>query len=230
MKDKEITFIDALLYAMEGEDPSKAIDNQEKRGQQDIVRNQRLPRRSNQVGIPCDIIREDITDDTKLEDYWQIRIANIEKYTKQQYEKMGIRIADEYDDLFWNVELPVGWRIEATDHSMWNELYDSKGRKRANFFYKAVFYDREAFINFDTRFKLSVDHVADTSEAYDIWANSDYQGTVEDGNTVIYRTNRISPTGDLFHDEKIQKALMHDLEVWMNSNYPDYEDIHAYWD
>lgn len=41
--DNRLTFLDAMLYAMEGKDPSKAIENQEKRGQQMVVRNQRLP-------------------------------------------------------------------------------------------------------------------------------------------------------------------------------------------
>lgn len=30
--DNKLTFMDALLYAMEGENPSKAIENQENRG------------------------------------------------------------------------------------------------------------------------------------------------------------------------------------------------------
>ena len=41
----DTTFIDALLYAIEGEDPSKAIENTEKRAQQSVVRNQRLPKK-----------------------------------------------------------------------------------------------------------------------------------------------------------------------------------------
>lgn len=30
--DNRLTFMDAMLYAIEGENPSKAIENQEKRG------------------------------------------------------------------------------------------------------------------------------------------------------------------------------------------------------
>lgn len=230
MDDREITFMDALLYAMEGEDPSKAIENQERRGQQDVVQNQRLPRRSNDVCVPFDVLWEGISNDMEIEDKWMIQTSNIEKYTKNQYKKMGIRIIEKHDTLFWNVELPIGWCIKATDHSMWNALYDNKGRKRASFFYKASFYDRDAFIKFDTKFKLSVDHVADISEGYDIWSKSDYQGIINDGDAIIYKTNKITPTGDIFYDEKIRKTLIHDLEVWMDCHYPNYKDINAYWD
>ena len=44
MDDMTTMFFDAMMYAMEGEDPSKAIENQERRGQQSVVRNQRLPK------------------------------------------------------------------------------------------------------------------------------------------------------------------------------------------
>lgn len=43
--DNRLTFMDAMLYAMEGENPSKAIENQEKRGQRMVVANQRLPKK-----------------------------------------------------------------------------------------------------------------------------------------------------------------------------------------
>ena len=54
-KDTLITFLDGLLYATEGKNPSKAIENQEKRGQQTVVRNQRLPKKVNDLAIPNEI-------------------------------------------------------------------------------------------------------------------------------------------------------------------------------
>ena len=122
--DNMITLIEAMSCATEGKSSSKAIENQEKRGQQSVVRNQRLPKRVKRYSKD-----------------------NVER-TKQQYESMGISIINECDDLFWSVKLPEGWEIRETDHSMWNNLIDDKGRVRARFFYKAAFYDREAFIEF----------------------------------------------------------------------------------
>ena len=54
------------------------------------------------------------------------------------------------DPMFRPVQLPDGWRKEGTDHSMWSKVVDQLGRPRLSVFYKAAFYDREAFINVET--------------------------------------------------------------------------------
>jgi hypothetical protein len=77
--DNEITLFDAFLYAQEGESPSKAIENQEKRGQQMVVEYRRLPKATNHC-----------SGYHKHDDF---------EFTKAQYEKMGIKVIDEYDDL-----------------------------------------------------------------------------------------------------------------------------------
>lgn len=206
--DKKFTMLEALFLAMNGADPSKAIENQEKRGQEAVVRNRRLPKETNNYGA-------------------KDKVA----FTKEAYTKMGIEIVSEYDDLFWSVKLPEGWDIRATDHSMWNELVDNKGRVRAMFFYKAAYYDRKAFINFETRFKVEVDHCADYDAVdYETWKASDYQGTVKDGDKVIYSTECIPTTGSYLEDERVKAPLWAKLEEFMAANYPDYEDVCAYWE
>lgn len=206
------------------------IETQEKMGQIDMVKNQRLPKRTNINAIPWDVFYQNVNDNMDYKEREDITTQNNISYTREQYEKMGITIAGEYDDLFWDVTLPAGWEIKATDHSMWNELFDDKGRKRASFFYKAAFYDRDAFINFDTRFHLRVDHIADYSEDYEIWKNSDYQGVVMDLDKSIYSTKSIPATGSFNKDEKVKDTLQADIENFMKEHYPDYESIHAYWD
>lgn len=51
------------------------------------------------------------------------------------------------DPLFRHAKLPAGWSKRATDHSMWSEIVDETGKKRASIFYKAAFYDRRADIH-----------------------------------------------------------------------------------
>ena len=51
------------------------------------------------------------------------------------------------DPLFVDAQLPDGWRVEATDHSMWSNLLDDQGMVRGSIFYKAAFYDRDAFMH-----------------------------------------------------------------------------------
>ncbi len=85
---------------------------------------------------------------------------------KEQYELMGIKvIGDSKDDqLFMDVVLPEGWKIQHTDHAMWNQLVDNNGRVRARFFYKGAFYDRDAHINFQTRYSYDYSCYLTTEE------------------------------------------------------------------
>ena len=228
--DTMITFLDALLLAERGEDPSKAIENQEKRGQANVVKNQRLPKKLNDNKVPRDIFWAGTTQDMDYETKRQITSANIEAYTRVQYEKMGIEIVSDADDLFWNVKLPNGWEVKATDHSMWNEVRDNNGRKRMTFFYKAAFYDRSAFSNLQTRFQLDVTHTADSDSDYEVWEASDLLGTVKEGDIIVYQTKCVPATGDYSKDSKAEDELLEELRLFMNEHWPEYENVHAYWD
>ena len=58
----------------------------------------------------------------------------------------GVVFSGAREDLFEKVTLPRGWSKQPTDHSMWSELVDDKGVVVAMMFYKAAFYDRDAFM------------------------------------------------------------------------------------
>jgi hypothetical protein len=228
--DDMMTLLDAWFLAERGEDHSKAIENQEKRGQAEVVRTQRLPRKLNDHSVPREIFWAGTTQDMDYETKRQITSANIEAYTRIQYEKMGIEIISETDDLFWNVKLPEGWEVKATNHSMWNEVRDNKGRKRMTFFYKAAFYDKSAFSNLQTRFQLDVTHTANPDSDYEVWKASDFQGTVKDGEVIICQTKCIPATGDYSKDDKIKDGLLEELKLFMKDHWPEYKSVHAYWD
>lgn len=101
-----------------------SIEAQESKGQRELVNSSQLPRNANPYsGIVA----------------------------KDAYEKMGIKVIGESkgDDLFYDVILPNGWALKATDHSLWSELFDGDGKKRASIFYKAASYDRKSHIDFE---------------------------------------------------------------------------------
>lgn len=100
-----------------------AIEQQEANGQMELVESSQLPK---------EILPRDLN-------------------AKEEYKKRGIEIISETegDDLFFDVKLPSGWNIKPTDHSMWNELFDSNYKKVAAIFYKAAFYDRRSNIRFE---------------------------------------------------------------------------------
>jgi len=98
-----------------------AIEAQEKRGQDELAKSCQLPAKINSGGSE----------------------------TKSEYEKLGIKVigVSKGDNLFLDVELPEGWKVQPTTHSMWSNLLDDKGNEIASIFYKAAFYDMAAFIN-----------------------------------------------------------------------------------
>ena len=67
---------------------------------------------------------------------------------KQKLIDAGVVFGEqcEGDELFCKATLPPGWKKEKTDHSLWSKLVAADGVERALIFYKAAFYDRDAFM------------------------------------------------------------------------------------
>ena len=179
----------------------RAIEEQERQGQQELVEasynvdTQQLPRNCNfPRGI--DVLR--------------------------QYEELGVTriMEDQGDPLFVTASLPKGWKIVPTDHSMWSRLLDDKGRERASIFYKAAFYDRDAFINFNHRY-------ISTSEYLEKKEGDKYHPK-------YYCVKDISTDKELFTTKATEEYDDSDLrelaDNFLNENFPDHKKITAYWD
>lgn len=128
-----------------------------------------------------------------------------------------IRFGDvvSVDPIFRTAILPEGWRLERTDHHLWSNVIDDKGRKRAEVFYKAAFYDRSSFMRPTQRYQVQIDYeVANKT--------GDLVACVTDANTEIFRTN-IHPTvkyrGEGYH--AAMEALEAEAKVWLEANHPD---------
>lgn len=143
-------------------------------------------------------------------------------------EAAGGSIGDHVhgDTMFRNVKLPPGWKKRATDHSMWSDLIDDKGRKRAGIFYKAAFYDRSAHISSCRRFNM--DRYGST-----LTTDGELSAKVTDACGLV----EYSVTGkiDLNDEErsreyKLRDRLTEQLETWLNENYPNWKDASAYWE
>lgn len=157
------------------------IEAQEAAGQRDAVRSQRLPKDGTQAN------------------------------SREGWERLGFVFHEDDDDIFVNVTFPPGWRLEATDHSMWSNLLDDKGRKRASMFYKAAFYDRSAHIRRSRRFNTDVYH---------------QDGVVAtDCGRVIKNFGKVDRRAWNEQDAKGEEA-----RAWLTANYPDWENPDAYWD
>jgi hypothetical protein len=133
-------------------------------------------------------------------------------------EKLGIKVNGDYDDIFWNVELPAGWKIVPTDHAMHNDLVDNKGRRRAGIFYKAAFYDRNAHISFTRRFSVESEY----QDVHDC-NNHNRRVVVKDINDVIFDT----PWSAVYAEGE---AARERCQKWLDEQFPENKDVFAYWD
>jgi hypothetical protein len=178
------------------------IENQEKRGQNNLLQSEVLPKNCNSCN-------------------------------RKQLEKMGIVFREDADDLFVYATLPNGWKKQSTDHSMWSDLIDDKGRKRASIFYKAAIYDRDAHISLNRRYSYR-------TEPVNGYENNDYRedfwhGVVKDEETIIWKTNAIPPQPKNDRDARVdwrnsEDELIKKCRDYLNNMYPEWEDYLAYWD
>ena len=174
-----------------------AIEAQEAQGQVELVESSQLP---SKVNSPRGINRE------------------------EQYALMGIKVLGKTngDEYFFDVELPKGWKKKATDHSMWSDLLDDKNRVRATIFYKAAFYDRDAFINFNRCLSIDIDFSVEGYISYLVKNNSTGE--------ILLQTDKLKKDYSIEGYFKLDEALRKECEDFLNNEFPEHENINAYWD
>lgn len=146
-------------------------------------------------------------------------------------ESWGVKLLGPVpgDALFQQAELPAGWSIKPTDHSMWSDLVDEKGRKRAAIFYKAAFYDRKAHLRLVDRFQISAVEGEERPGPVAM--------RVMDGEVELFRSKTYS-IGDrkgLLGLSKFERqyecddAAQKEAQDWLDKNKPDWRTPGAYW-
>lgn len=193
---------DAFVGGAEG-----AIERSEARGQRDLVASTQLP----VEGTPGHYLFARERPD--LDAGWRAT---------------GIVFGEQTDPLFRHVELPAGWRLVPSDHAMWSELVDDRGRKRAGVFYKAAFYDRKASIQLELRFTVC--------RVYDREARDTVQFEVLDCGRSVHRTAQEAPaipkreTGGHAAHRELETCLQAECEAWLDERFPRWREYDAHWD
>ena len=69
--------------------------------------------------------------------------------TEERLVELGFKLEPtvQDDSLFREVDLPEGWTRAGTDHDLWSKILDETGTERMSIFYKAAYYDRDAFMS-----------------------------------------------------------------------------------
>ncbi len=137
----------------------------------------------------------------------------------------GVIFGDDFDDLFVTVQLPDGWKKQATEHSMHSDLLDEKGRKRGAIFYKAAFYDRKAHMSLCRRYNHSKYEPCEACGCAAEYGKHTHMKTVILDGAAVLHTIGIHSADDY------QTGDMHEkqAEQWLDQNYPDWRNPLAYW-
>lgn len=152
------------------------------------------------------------------------------------FEKMGIVFHEKVpgDPMFTKVTLPPGWRKEHTGHSMYLDLLDEQGRKRASIFYKSAFYDRSARMSACRRYSVAANY---GDKDYETFARA----AVRDGETEIWTTERVEITEEnrrgVYNREThacevkpIRDQMEEKAVAWLDENRPGWDSPLARWD
>lgn len=131
-KEEKMQKMELLLTAMSGRETNTAINNIEKQGRDNILSKTQLP-----------IYASKINDKR----FWEREDSK--ELVKEKYKEIGIEIINKENDLFYNVKLPENIKLKPTESNYWTNLIDNNDKELGSIFYKAVFYDRDAFIFID---------------------------------------------------------------------------------
>ena len=217
----------AVTGMMVGDEPQNILDNVEKISLSEVLNRKELPRKTN--GIDAKILWEGIPDNLDWKETERLQDINNFKYTKAQYEKMGIKVVNDVadDDLFCEVILPEGWTT-LRSNGYWTNVYDEKGRERISFFAK-TFYDREAFSNFNRRYSFEA-CCSEEGLSYDESKLYPWEVWLTDCRKKVKLLEKCGPATtreDYF-------AMRNHLDVvaknYLHVNFPDYQDCNSYWD
>jgi hypothetical protein len=144
------------------------------------------------------------------------------------WEKLGFKFGKKTEDIFVECTFPKGWKKQETDHSMWTDLLDEHGRKRAAIFYKAAFYDRSAHVSLCHRFGVRRKYPDNRGDPLTVY--------VEDQNGEVSREIADLPQPDWKDREESKKlsdridAAEAELRDWLTAKFPDWGKAWAYWD
>lgn len=210
---KKISRTDETVHAdwLFGGNPN-AIERQEEQGQQELVNGSQLPR----------YLRGSWKKEEAIEDYLKLGIEVWIPFKGKMSRIFKAANLDlDKDALFISAKLPDGWKLEATDHSMWSHLLDVKGNKRASIFYKAAFYDRDAFIAFENRYGFKDEYLKGQKDVHGLDMRIAQAYDFKD-NKALWQSE---PHG---FDES--DANINAVNKYLTDNFPDYKNPHAYWD
>lgn len=142
---------------------------------------------------------------------------------------MGFKIGKDVDELFVSVEAPAGWSMDATGHSMHNNILDAAGHERGAVFYKAAFYDRRAHGDWLTRYCIDRHYPTEDNDDVCVIRAADRM-TGETLHVSKPLTRPEGPYGDAHrkYNAAVESAI-EEAKAALNRRFPDWQNPVAYW-
>ena len=175
------------------------------------------------MGMICgtEKVVDAIEKDEQLRVIRECELPRSMKPNQETFEKLGFVFEDiEDDNVMFKAKLPEGWSMKPVE-TYYTSIIDEKGRERASFFYKGVFYARNGHMVLHRR--------------YIVKTLSFIKGNFEDGARIaVYDRNdnslvKVSSTFPNSWCDEFYRAY-DDMYKWLKAQYPNCEDSLAYWD
>lgn len=146
----------------------------------------------------------------------------IPKGDNKELASIGIIVtgpASQNDNILVNATLPKGWTKKSTNHYMYTDILDEKGRKRASCMYKAAFHDRDGRTTVLQRFSAGYTN--------DSWLDPELSKTVvpsisDSNGNVVWRGNYIPDVSEWREGPHIEYPKNR------SDSYGDTEERHFY--
>lgn len=144
------------------------------------------------------------------------------------WKAMGFEFGPAVDSVFRQARFPAGWKQKSTDHPMYSDFVDERGRKRLSMFFKTVAFASEAWVRFVRRFSVMRDY----DKEYVI------RTRVLDAGVEVFSADPVElpSSNSVWSPEYVRARQSAEEEqrkvcrAWLEQNYPHYNDPTAYWD
>jgi hypothetical protein len=153
--------------------------------------------------------------------------------TWEALEKLGFKKGAAKDNLFYACTFPDGWKkVPYKDHSMWNHIMDGKGRVRGSFFYKAAFYDQDAFGRMQSRYGVEWRYDGDVKiiEAVDRGVLYDEKSGLAKPKVLQEFQIAEAEKGNYKARDRAENLAFFAAGVWLAERFPGWDDVTIYWD
>lgn len=141
---------------------------------------------------------------------------------KEIWEDLGFTFTNNNENTnFYNTTLPNGWNILPTNHSMLLNIIDEHNRIRGN-----ILHNTKTYIYLNTRYRICVNYVGKGYNTIEIYFGNEEEKLFIAGQ--VHKEN-YADKNEIINAYEEQIKLTRLAQEWAEYNYPNYEDVRAYW-